>query len=684
MHQYGYRFFNYQQLMLKSILLYCFSVLCIVENLCAQELSWDYYLERFGQEDFYDRTVSEEEINDLYAIREHPFNINTVTKNDLERLFFLESVQIEDIFYYLYRYGPMKSLGELQLITSLDYDTREFLRFFLYVDDKPVEKTEESLKKLLKEGEHSFITRLDIPLYQRDGYKNYPDSVLLKTPDKKYLGNALYHYVKWQYNYRNRLFWGLTALKDAGEPFANNLNKGYDSYSFHLLLKNRSFLETLALGDYRIRTGEGLLFSSGFSMGKDFDVSMSRQVINRHTSTDEYFFFRGAAATMKWGPVRFSPFVSFRRADASLDSEGRIESLKTDGYHRTWTEYFRKNNVFNTLLGTHLSWSQKSYRLGTTGYYQHWNREFSTGEQLYKQYAPRGNTFWGVSTDYGAFFQNFSLSGELAYSGLYQGWATIHKLLYRPYSDLRLYCLYRLYSYRYYAPYAGAFSEGDKTQNESGLYGGVEYSPWRFVWLQAAWDYYYFPWPKYGLDHSSSGYQLRLQADIKQSERLRYSATYSFKKKEKFNVFHYTHRLRLKMVFTPSDRFLVQTECSGVGAHKEGESNRYGMVVGETFTWVMNKLLKTTLTCAYAHAQGSLASVSLYEPGLLYSFSFNNFYDPVLRTSAMMRLDWGRHFLLMAKYGLSRYFNTSDISSGRQRIDGPLKQDLYLQLRIRF
>ena len=164
---------------------------------------------------------------------------------------------------------------------------------------------------------------------------------------------------------------------------------------------------------------------------------------------------------------------------------------------------------------------------------------------------------------------------------------------------------------------------------------------------------------------------------------MRYSATYSFKKKEKFNAFHYTHRLRLKYIYQPDERMALQTECSGVRANKAGGKRKYGALVGESFSWVINRLLKTTLTCAYIHADGSLCSLSLYEPGLLYSFSFNNYYDPVLRLSGMLRLDLGSRYFLLCKYGMSRYFGVSEISSGRQRISGSLKQDLYLQLRVK-
>lgn len=99
MNQQNQQFSNYQQVLLKKFVLICFSIIYLVDNLCAQELSWDYYLEKLGQEDFYEQAISEEEMYDLYTIREHPFNINAVTKNDLERLVFLESVQIEDIWF---------------------------------------------------------------------------------------------------------------------------------------------------------------------------------------------------------------------------------------------------------------------------------------------------------------------------------------------------------------------------------------------------------------------------------------------------------------------------------------------------------------------------------------------------------------------------------------------------------
>jgi len=51
-------------------------------------------------------------------------NLNQVTREQLEQLPFLSAQQVEAIMEYLYRYGPMRSLSELQMITQNTGSTR--------------------------------------------------------------------------------------------------------------------------------------------------------------------------------------------------------------------------------------------------------------------------------------------------------------------------------------------------------------------------------------------------------------------------------------------------------------------------------------------------------------------------------------------------------------------------------
>ena len=58
----------------------------------------------------------EDVYDQLCELSLHPFDLNTVTRSQLEDLPFLSAQQIEEIMDYLYHYGPMKSKSELLMI----------------------------------------------------------------------------------------------------------------------------------------------------------------------------------------------------------------------------------------------------------------------------------------------------------------------------------------------------------------------------------------------------------------------------------------------------------------------------------------------------------------------------------------------------------------------------------------
>lgn len=677
---------NDRQGLFKRWITVCILILFYVYKTDAQICSWDYFVESLYADQELNQEMIQTQVEDLYALHEQPLNINEATREQLEQLVFLTDRQIEDILYYIYRYGAMQTLGELQLIESLDYESRQFLHLFVYADEKPVEKSSFSLKDLLKEGKNLLITRLDIPLYQRDGYKDYPDSILLKTPDKKYLGNALYHSLKYQYRFRDRIYWGFQMEKDAGEPFGNNLNRIYDSYSFHFLLKDAGWIKTLALGDYKLGFGEGLVMNMNYSMGKLSSLStpFRKQVINKHASTDEFNYFRGAAITIGKPFLETTCFYSYRKQDAVLNDDGTISSMKSDGYHRTWLEYSRKKNVCNQMAGMHVDFYYQDFHLGATAYYQHLDHSFSTGDKLYRQYYQQGNTFWGGSLDYGLRWQNVSFFGETAYSGNRSAWASLNKLIWQISPDYRLMGLQRFFSYRYYAMYANAFSEGSDVRNESGFYLGFEATPRHFWKLSAYVDYFYSPWPRYGLSHSSDGFDGALRISYQQNRRLAYYFQHTFQKKEKFDQYHYTNRTKVNWEYTPSEHWRLQGNLASVVGRKAGERRQWGFLLGQTTTWRFNDHFRSSWVLAYIQAKGSLCSLSYYEPGLLNTFSFSSFYETAYRTAWTVRADIGNNYMLIGKYGMSYYPDAEEIGSGRQRIEGKWKNDVYLQLRIKF
>ena len=155
----------------------------------------------------------------LCDLEQHPIDINTATREQLQSLPFLSDKQVEDIQAYLYQYGGMKSLGELAMILSLDYNTRILLSHFVYCETKEKDFVPD-IGKMLRYGHHDLIVTANVPMYERHGDK------------QGYLGYPYKHSVRYRFAYSNRLRFGLVGAQDAGEPFmANKNNLGYDFYS---------------------------------------------------------------------------------------------------------------------------------------------------------------------------------------------------------------------------------------------------------------------------------------------------------------------------------------------------------------------------------------------------------------------------------------------------------------------
>lgn len=161
-------------MMLKKYVLACLLACCIV-NISAQS-DWVEWEENTLEVE--DLTYWQEKYEELSELAEHPFNINTITKEQLEQLPFLSDKLIENILYYLYKYGPMVSKNELLGIEGMDWQTRHFLKDFIYIGPADNKKDKFSINRMLKYNKQELITRLDIPLNVKAGYAEYSPEIL--------------------------------------------------------------------------------------------------------------------------------------------------------------------------------------------------------------------------------------------------------------------------------------------------------------------------------------------------------------------------------------------------------------------------------------------------------------------------------------------------------------------------
>ena len=432
---------------LKALLIACISVLFPVNNLYSQE-KWEDIFERLVANGDENSSQWENLFEELTDLKEHPININTTTKEQLEKFPFLSQRLVENILYYLYKNGPMLSDKELLMVQDMDIQTVRYLKPFITFQSSDKENDKPTLKTIINHGKQEFSTRLDIPFYTRKGYQPITSEELRENPNKRYLGYAFYHNFRYTFRYSDKVYVGLTAEKDAGEPFFTGKNKkGYDYYSPYLLIRNMGKLKALALGNYRLNYGYGLVMNTDFNMGKTTMISTMgnrKAGIKKHSSTNEYQYFQGIAGSYqlanRW---TMDAFYSYRKMDGTVNNRF-ITSLKEDGYHRILRDFEKKNSFTNQLIGSNLHYNGKYFEAGLTGVYHVFNKVLKPTFRPYNKYYPQGRDFFNIGANYKLFWKQFTLSGETAIDKKGRI-ATLNMLKYAPKESFQLMVMNRFY-----------------------------------------------------------------------------------------------------------------------------------------------------------------------------------------------------------------------------------------------
>ena len=628
----------------------------------------------------------ENELEELSNRLQEPVNLNSATREQLEQFPFLSDIQIEHLLAYIYIHGQMETIYELQLVEELDRQTIQYLLPFVCIkaiNNEPAFRWKTMLKDAGRYGKNEVLTRLDIPFYKRKGYEH------------TYLGPSVYNSVKYTFRYRDQLYAGGVAEKDAGEPFAALHNRyGYDYYSFYLLLQNCGRLKLLAVGNYRLSFGQGLVMSTDYLMGKTIYASSfnNRSTgIKKHSSTDEYNYFRGVATTVALTKrLSVSAFYSHRNMDGVV-TDGEITSVYKTGLHRSRKEADKKNLLTSQLTGGNVSYQQNHIRLGITGVYYVFNRPYEPELTGYSKYNIHGNHFYNLGIDYAYRWRRFSFQGETAIGK--QGWASLNRLQYSPVQDIQFMLIHRFYSYDYWAMYAHSFGEGSTVQNEQGYYVGLETTPfshWRFF---VSFDLFSFPWKKYRINKPSRGMDGLIQATFTPRTNLSMYLKYRYKQKERdltgskgtltLPIFH--HQLRYRLNYSLNDVFSSRTTLDYNHFHSQDRAATKGYQVTQM---ISSQLPWTRL---FADVQGSYfctddydSRVYVSEKGLLYTFYTPSFQGRGFRCAVRLRYELNKHWLFITKFGETIYLNRNEIGSGNDLIYGNKKADIQMQLRIKF
>jgi hypothetical protein len=447
----------------------------------------------------------------LEEYSKHRINLNSATKDDLESLQMLTALQVQNFFSYRKIFGHFLSIYELQAIPGWDVETIKNILSFVKVVD--VSSIDETLSKRLKGGENSLLIRASQQIEKAKGFYKPADS------SSYYLGSPQKIFFRYKYNYKSLLQYGILGDKDAGEQFFRGAQKyGFDFYSFHAFARNIGIIKSLAIGDFTVNMGQGLIQWQSLAFTKSAEVlSIKRQssVLRPYNSSGEFNFHRGVGITLQKGNVETTAFASFRNVSANLvrDTLGKedyISSFQSSGYHRTQSEIVDKNSLHQTTLGANIRWTKQNYRLGINVIDYHFSKLIQKQNLPYNLYAVQGDSWNNESIDYSYTYHNIHFFGEAAVDKNFHA-AFVNGALISISQAIDISLLHRKIDKAYQSLYADAFTENTTANNETGFYSGISIRPISGWKLDAYMDIYKFPWLKYEVDAPSSGREYFVQ-----------------------------------------------------------------------------------------------------------------------------------------------------------------------------
>jgi DNA uptake protein ComE-like DNA-binding protein len=640
---------------------------------------------------------------------DHPLNLNTATREELQDLTLLDEVQINNLIEHRNRFGSLISIYELQSIDGFDLATIYKILPYVRVTDR-TDSGHFSFSEMRKNGKNDLSIREQRVLQVQKGYSPIDSAGLAASPNSRYLGSPDHIYLRYRYTYSNFVSIGFIADKDAGEQFFNGTQKrGFDFYAGHLCVRNIGFVKTAVAGDYQVSFGQGLTAWTGYAFGKTaFVMSTKRSAmgIRPYTSSDENKFLRGGATTLRFGRFEGTAFYSQKYRDANIaltsDTTGgkvaeivEVSSLQITGLHSTPAELADRHAIRETIFGGNISYKGKRLQLGITGMQSMYNANLKRSLSLYNQFEFSAQKNLVIGTDYDFSFRNFHFYGEGARSAN-GGLAFINGVLISLDPRLAFTVHQRYFARNFQNIYANAFSESTTLANEQGIYFGITAKPHRKITLSAYIDRYRFPWlrfqtsaPAYGSDFL---FQINYTPDKKTDMYFRY------RHRDKFidagdndaaidyviPITQDNWRFQIQYPVTPSIRLRNRVEFSRY--HKSNAKASNGFAIWQDVTYKkLGSPVSVTMRYALMQTDSYDAAIYAYENDMPFTYSVPAYYYKGSRMYLLLNWDVSRNFEIYFRIAQTIYNNQQVISEGSlTEIQGNTKTDAKVMLRLKF
>ena len=625
----------------------------------------------------------------------HPLDLNNSSIEELVESGLFNALQVQELFIHLRKYGKLISLEELQTIDGFDLLSIRTLKPYIIVKAEP-DLLRRGFSSIIKDGQQEITLRMQEVLEDQKGF-----SPKEKPTDTRYAGSPIKFYSRYRFTFGNQISAGITGEKDAGEEFFKGSQKnGFDFYSAHLFIKDKS-LKALAIGDYQLKYGQGLLIWSGLATGKNSDVINIKRNnigIRPYTSVNEFSYLRGGAISYGIKQFTIDAFYSYRKLDAStllvdsLNDETLVTAFVQDGYHRTQSELDKKNILKNELFGGHLNYRITGFEVGLTAFNTHYGASLEKNDKPYNQFDPSGKEFTGASINYNYNFRNLLFFGETARSSN-NAYATLNGLLISLDPRASFSILYRNYARNYECIYCNSFRESDNA-NERGIYMGLAINPTKSINLNSYVDFFKFPWLRYQVDAPSEGIEWLSQLTWTPSKTTSFYLRYKEQQKQENQassskidglVVARQRNIRINAACKISSSISIQSRLEFNSRKIDHISTANGVVFFQDIQY--NKLgSPVSFSIRYVNfdTDNYDTRIYAYENDIPGVFSIPSYYYQGRRVYFLVKYHFARGIDFWVRYGTTYYDNKEEVGSGYDVIAKNHKSELKLQLRIGF
>lgn len=665
-----------------------------------QDLIEDFILAAEGG-DFDFNTLMEE----IEHYRTRPINLNKATREQLRELQLLSELHINRLFAYRETAGDLIAIYELQAIPGWDLNLIRAILPFVTVGDKAFDQ-HRSVWEMIKDSRRELYIRTGRVLEEQRGFTDPgPNNA------SRFVGDPFNHFTRYRHTFENKLSLGFTGQKDPGEDFFTGINPyGFDFYSAHIFLRDyNSRLKSLALGDFAVSFGQGLLIHSGFATRKSafvMNIKRGTRPLRPYTSIDENNFMRGAGITYGVHKnIDVTYFVSYKRRDANIridtledvdENVSFFSSILSSGFHRTPNEIENKNAVGHFTTGTSIQYDKGRFKLGLNALYDRFDEPFQRNQLPYNQFYFSGQELLNASLDYTYIFRNAHFFGETAISDN-GAIATVNGLLAGLDKHVDVSVLYRYFPRDYHAILPNPFAETIIANNERGLYFGMEVRPDKHWNISAYADMWQHPWLRFQVDGLSTGSEYFARVTYTLKRRAEIYAQYRIKTRDRNDnaeaediknrilLPHSREQIRLHFSNRVSKALELRSRVE-FSKYRIGNNDPTGgfMIYQDVIYKPIGYPLSFTTRLALFDVDDFNSRIYAFENDVIYSFSIPAFFNQGMRYFLLVRYRGIRNVMIEFRVAQTYYTNIDEIGSGLNLIEGNTRTDAKIQVKFRF